>query len=376
MYTYRGVFARTPAGGGLERSSYDGAWAGLEQRIIYSPAKLLRLTAGGEFQYHGLVHQYGSDQVNGKFYDDKAPFTLGAGYLLADVSPSDAVKVNAGARLDAYSFADPAISPRAALVLKPYDGGNLKVMAGKAFRAPSVYELYNTASGGQKQNTALRPENLYSVEVELSHRFSPTVIASAATYANYITDLVALRDLPDATPEVPSYSYQNSPGPVGTLGGELELRREWKEGWMLGGSYSYQKSRYLASSSLGDFFSFEQARGLREVPNSPNHLASIKGGVPILARALVLMSRLTFDGPRFDRNDTDGPGQPAQRETASAFLWDIVFSGSESRWGLNYAIGLYNAFDARWRIPVSGEFRPTTMAQSGRTVLALASITF
>ncbi|MBX3261486.1 MAG: TonB-dependent receptor [Labilithrix sp.] len=375
-FLYRGVFARSPAGGGMERSTYDGAWVGGEQRLIYSPVEQLRITGGGEFQYHALVHQQGSDQVNGKFYDDRDPFTLAAGYALADVSPSRSVKITGGARLDSYSFADASLNPRVAAIFKPYAGGNLKVMAGKAFRAPSVYELYNNAGGGQQQNTSLRPENLYSGEVEYSHRFSPTVIASATGYANYITDLIALRDLPDATPTTPSYAYQNTPAPVGTLGAELELRREWKEGWMLGGSYSFQKSRYLASDSLGDFIAFEQAAGLREVANSPNHLASIKGGVPILSRSLMLMSRLTFEGPRFDRNDTDGPGQPAQRETPSAVLWDLVFSGSEARWGLSYGVGVYNAFDARWRVPISAEFRPTTMVQSGRTLLAYAAVTF
>ncbi|MDF2695528.1 MAG: TonB-dependent receptor [Labilithrix sp.] len=209
-YFYRGIFARNPADGGLERSTYDGAWFGAEQRLIYTPLKQLRMTGGGEFQYHALVHQQGSDQVTGKFYDDKDPFTLAAGYVLADVSATNAIKVTGGARLDAYSFADPSVNPRIALIVKPYEGGNVKVMAGKAFRAPSVYELYNTANGGQKQNTALRPENLYSAEIEYSHRFSPTVIATASGYANYITDLIALRDLPDATQSVPSYAYQNT----------------------------------------------------------------------------------------------------------------------------------------------------------------------
>src|SRR5262249_13211798 len=157
-----------------------------------------------------------------------------------------------------------------------------------------------------------KPENLYSAEVEYSHRFSPNVVGLVATYANYITDLIALRDLPDATPTVPSYSYQNTNVPVGTFGAEVEIKREWKEGWMVGASYSYQQSRYLASTSFGDFLAFRQDPALREVPNSPNHLASIRGGVPILSRALMLMNRITIEGPRYDRNDANGPDQPLQ----------------------------------------------------------------
>lgn len=374
VYVYRGELARLPSDGNLEKSSYDGAWAGAEQRIVWTPIKPLRLTGGGEFQYHFLVHQYGSNDTDGRFYDNKDPFTLAAGYLLADVAASDAIKASAGARLDAYSLAPASINPRAAVIIKPYEGGNIKVMAGKAFRAPSVYELYNTAGGGQKPSGSLKPEDLYSAEVEYSHRFSRTVIGTVSTYANYINNLIALRDLPDATPSAPSYAYQNTDVPVGTLGAELEVRREWKEGWMLASSYSFQKSQYLASRSIGDFITLERARDLRQVPNSPNHLASIKGGVPILSRALMLMSRLTFDGPRFDRNDTITA--PAQQSTDVSFLWDIVFSGSEARWNLSYSVGVYNAFDTRWAVPVSAEFRPTTITQNGRTFLATAAVTF
>ena len=49
---------------------------------------------------------------------------------------------------------------------------------------------------------------------------------------------------------------------------------------------------------------------------------------------------------------------------------------AEARWGLSYAIGVYNAFDARWSVPVSAEFRQTTMPQNGRTFLASGAITF
>jgi outer membrane receptor protein involved in Fe transport len=57
-------------------------------------------------------------------------------------------------------------------------------------------------------------------------------------------------------------------------------------------------------------------------------------------------------------------------------LWDIVLSGTEQRWGLSYAFGVYNAFDWRWSVPVSPEFLQTTMPQDGRTFLATASKTF
>jgi len=374
-YAYRSAFARSPADGGVEHDGFDGSWVGAEQRVVWKPVSIVRLTGGGEVQDHFKAHQTGSDET-GSFLDDDQTFTLVAGYGIADITPTKAVKLSAGARFDSYSAFGSSLNPRAAVILKPYEGGNIKLLGGKAFRAPSIYERFNTAGGGQKASGTLTPENLYSLEVEYSHRFSRTVVGILSTYGNYIENLIALRDLPDATPAVPSYAYSNTSSPVGTFGGEAELRREWKEGWMVSASYSFQKSRYLKSGQVGDIIGFKQAPNLREVPNSPNHLVSVKGGVPILGRALMLMNRFTVEGPRADRNDAEGLGLPAQRDTPPALLWDIVFSGAEARWGLSYAVGVYNAFDARWSVPVSAEFRQTTMPQNGRTFLASGAITF
>lgn len=373
---YHAVFARSPSDGGVENQRFDGAWIGGEQRFVVRPMDTLRLTGGGEAQHHFLAHQRGRFETTGTYFDNSQSFSILAAYGMADVTPTERLKLSAGARFDSYTTFGSSLNPRLAFIVKPYEGGNVKVLAGKAFRAPSVYELYNVAGGGQKASTGLDPENMYSGEVEYSHRFSRTVLGLVSGYANYITGLIALRDLPDATPAVPSYAYQNTNVPVGTFGTEVEIRREWREGWSLSASYSFQQSRYLADTGFGGMFKFAQAPGLREVPNSPQHLASIKGGVPILSRALMLTTRLTFEGARFDRNDTDAPNTPAQGKTPTAFLWDFVFSGSESRWGLTYAVGVYNAFDAKWAVPISAEYRQTTMQQSGRTLLALAAITF
>jgi outer membrane receptor protein involved in Fe transport len=359
----------------MEYTTFDGQWAGAEQRFVYKPVDLLRLTAGGEVQEHFDVHQFDGTDVGGVQVDDTRSFSLVAAYLVGDVLPARWLKVEAAGRLDAYSTFGSSISPRLAVIARPTEDDNVKVLAGKAFRAPSDYELFYVAPGGQLRNPNLQPENMYSAEVEYSHVFSTTVTGLVSMYENLITDLIALRNVGPLQPDgTQPYEYENTNAPVATVGFEAELRREWKEGWMVAGSYSYQRSKYVASSSLGDVFAQTPNTGLREVPNAPEHLASIKGAVPILSRALEAATRLTFTGPRWDRYDQ--PTDPAQGRTTSAVLWDFVFSGTEQRWRLSYAVGVYNAFDWRWAVPVSPELRQTTIAQSGRTFLATAGVTF
>jgi outer membrane receptor for ferrienterochelin and colicin len=280
--------------------------------------------------------------------------------------------LSAGARLDHYSTFGSTINPRVALIIRPYEAGNLKIMAGPAFRAPSIYELYyNDGSVTQKSSPNLQPETIVSGEVEFAHRFSPTVVGTVTSYGNVVNNLVVGRGA--GTDTDLSY-YENSTAPVFTLGGELEIRREWRQGWMLGASYSAQHSRYLSGSSLGDLFGHDGPPGLRRVPNAPEHLASIRGAVPILAHALLASTRISIEGPRFDRNDQDS--DPAQGTTDSAAIWDFVLSGQEQRWGLRYAFGLYNAFDWRYAVPVSREFVQRSIVQNGRTFLGSASVAF
>jgi outer membrane receptor protein involved in Fe transport len=360
----------------MERSTFDGQWVGAEQRFVITPVDAVRLSIGGLLEDHFGVHQYDALDVGGVVIDDKRDFSLAAGYGVADVLPARWIKIEAGARYDAYSTFGQAFSPRGAVIVRPTDRDNIKVLAGQSFRAPSTYETFYFSYQGQKQNTNLKPEHMASAEVEYSHAFGPTLTGLVSVYENLITDLIALNQL-TADPEGYTYQYQNTNAPVATAGFEAEIRREWQGGWMLAASYSYQRSKYIASTSISDVLAQTQNPFLREVPNAPEHLASFFGSVPLSSRALgdlAASSRLTLTSGRFDRNDqvTD----PPQGKTDPALLWDIVLSGTEQRWHVSYALGLYNAFDWRWSVPVSPEFRQLTIPQSGRTLMGSASVSF
>ncbi len=271
-----------------------------------------------------------------------------------------------------------------AAILKPYDGGNLKLMFGKSFRAPSIYELFFSTPGQQLPAPSLHPESMYSAEIEYSHRFGSTVQGLLSLYENVITDLIALG--PTAVASCPTcVQYANTTTPVGTLGGEAELRREWKDGWMASASYSFAHSVYLKDGSFSSIASLARDPTRREVPNAPEHLASVRGGAPILGRALVAMTRLSFASGRYDVNDkqsTFAAPMPPQTMTASAVVWDLVLSGQEPRFHIRYSLGMYNLFDWKYAVPVSGEFaQPSgatlaTIVQNGRTVMAAAYVSF
>lgn len=360
---------------GTEHDTFIGYWAGMEQRVVIAPIEGTRFTLGGEGQSHFKVEQRARDD-SGYFLDDSGKnqrnFKVGAVYGLADVALGSKVRVSGGVRLDAYSTFGSSLNPRAAVIWKSYERGNTKFMGGKAFRAPSIYELYYN-DGGYTQNASpdLHPESIYSFEIEHSHRFSPTVTGLGAVYANYVEGLIVQRGAGDQTN--PLY-YVNSGTPLVSVGGEIAVRREWRQGWMLQAMYGYQHSEYLASQSSSDLFGLKKAPGTRNVANSPEHQASIKAAAPILSRGLTAATRVTLEGLRYDRYEN--AGDPTQGKTNPAVIWDIILSGREERWGLGYSIGAYNVGDWRYSFPVSSEFTQRAIQQNGRTFLASADVTF
>jgi outer membrane receptor protein involved in Fe transport len=364
-YDYRSQLATSvvPEEDGLE--SFRGMWAGIEARAVWTQSSAFRLTVGSEGQFHFMANQQsGTLRQPGRNLSQSNRYQIVAGYLSADGSPVPWFRYSVAGRVDWYStLSSPAFNPRVALIFRPYARGNLKIMGGTAFRAPSIYELYYTSTT-QAVSNGLKPETIYSGEIEFSHRVSTTWTAVASTYVNYIRNLVALRQMSGA---MGLEQYQNTDAPVLTFGAEAEVRREWRQGWMLSASYSFQRSQYLETGG---------ADVLREVPNSPEHLFSLRASAPVVAGVFIATTRVAVEGPRWDRNDR--ASDPAQQRTRTALIWDIVASGRAERWGLRYAVGVYNLFDWRYAVPVSAEYgeRLTSVPQNGRTFMASTSLEF
>ena len=214
-------------------NGYDGSWVGAEQRFVVEARLDPALTGGGEVQVHSEAHQTGSDET--RLVPRRRPdFTLVAGYGIVDVTPTKAVKLSAGARLDSYSTFGSSFNPRVAADREAVRRRQHQAPRRQGLpRAEHLRALHTPAAGRWPART-LTPENIYSLEVEYSHRFSRTVIGTLATYANYIENLIALARPARRDGHRALVRFQNTSSPVGTLGGEAELRREWKEGWMVG----------------------------------------------------------------------------------------------------------------------------------------------
>ncbi len=143
-----------------------------------------------------------------------------------------------GVRHDNYSDFGGTTNPRLALV---WDAGyNLttKLLAGRAFRAPSFQELYNINNPVATGNPNLKPETISTFEAAVSWQPGNSVQLGANIFRYEMKDI--LRFVPNADPTTGS-TAQNTNGQTGH-GLELEAAWDVTKAMRLSGNYGYQHS--------------------------------------------------------------------------------------------------------------------------------------
>ncbi len=369
-YLYDGLFVYEEADGGGVNDEFVGHGVGTEVRALFRPFEGARWTVGIE-GVRNLVHDAESFDNEGVYFSAKTPFWKASGHAIARQDFFNGrFGIWAGARYDIWSFdALPTedgdeeartisnINPRVVLLAKPYADGTSKVMFGRGFRAPSVYELtYNDDGFTQVAAPQLEPETTYSVELEHTHSLPERFELVGAAFLNQIDNRIEQTGGGNETDPI---QFQNIDSQLYTVGGEIELRRPFFRGWMFTAMYGYQRT---ADGSIGDVFD-----GPTVIPNSPNHLASIKVAVPIVRRRLILANRARFESGRVTREGS---------KTRPSLLWDVVASGEVDVVPVRYAVRVENVLDWNYAHPVGDEFLDIATPQAGRTFLVDLAVEF
>jgi outer membrane receptor protein involved in Fe transport len=357
--SYEGRLPSEDATAGLLVETFDGNWVGAEARVRYRPIEGFSVTPGLDYQFHLQNVAKGKDEFGNTYLDEDHPFHTLSVYTLADWAPVEWFATNAGVRFDGWWLQDLkrtgeaakdrflySVNPRLALLFHPTADGTIKLMGGRAFRTPSIYELTYADGGKQIPSPDLEPEIIWTGEAELSYRFPLDLVATVSVFLNHIEDLIAQTNV-DATAD--QVHYVNRPDATWTLGVELEVARELAHGWMLTAQYSFQRTR---SGGLVD--------GAR-LANSPEHVAALKVVAPLARPALLIGTRLVIESSRLDR---EGHG------TGASAVWDMMLSGAVAAAHLEYTIGVRNLTGWKTEYPVGDETPDVRFQGSGRTFFA------
>lgn len=153
--------------------------------------------------------------------------TDGFGFVQHSWTASWWLELMGGLRMDAHSHAGQFASPRLGALLVT-DSGVLKLLYGRAFRAPSARELLvnvvpdeNGNNPFTSGNPNLSPETIDTVEVEFSGDATEQLALRGALYASSIQDEIA-RVSNDGKPKLGDVYYDNVAGSQ-ILGAEGEF---------------------------------------------------------------------------------------------------------------------------------------------------------
>ncbi|RKH10860.1 TonB-dependent receptor [Corallococcus sp. CA047B] len=347
---YRGYFNY---GGDVAQTNTDSGaadWLTAEARLLVGLFDSHRLTFGVEGQ-----HQLRVDQKSvGPSVDDPLGTrkrSLVSVYALDEWRLHPRLSLSLGFRVDKYTDLDSLpLTPRLAVIGRPYDKGLTKLVIGRAFRAPNVYELfYQDNLLTQRPAEQLEPETITTFEVEHSHDLTQELRVTVAGYHNRISQLITLTTesapTPGCGPEgAPSQClvYANSSGETMAWGAEAGLH--WQPGrWLLVDlSYSYVTLRNASQDVV-------QAK--------PAHLASGRFLLPVGNGDMRIATQATYQSSRVDGISGADSGE--------ALLVGFGVSGDYGR--LRYFAGVNNLLDSRYAFIVGEDASAGPVPQYGRT---------
>jgi len=130
---------------------------------------------------------------------------------------------------------DSALSPKAAIVYKPFPATTLRASGGKAFRPPTIYELCVPYVGTYttNPNPNLNPETSWSWDVSAEQGLWQGAKVKVAYFENYLSDLIYSQTV--------SSTLQNrvNVGKAKSSGVEVELEQRIGAGLRFFGDYTY-----------------------------------------------------------------------------------------------------------------------------------------
>jgi len=145
--------------GDFETFSAKGDRLTIDYVGVYDVSEIFRLIGGGEWE-RTAAKTSGVDETA----------EAGAGFVVAEAKPVDAVTLSVGVRRDEFSNFEGATTARAAVVWRLDNATRLRGSWGEGFRAPSLFEL-NYDQYGVTPNPGLKPERASGFDVGVDHDF-------------------------------------------------------------------------------------------------------------------------------------------------------------------------------------------------------------
>ena len=204
-----------------------------------------RVTAGVDYM-HIYGNAYYTSKATGEILDTpnkqsgKSYRNEVAGYVDFRQDLLSWLTIDAGIRLDHHSITGSEWVPQAGVVIRPVETGEIKAMASKGFRNPTMREMYLYPPS----NTDLEPECLWNYELSWKHRLSSFTYGANLFYIK--GDNMIQQQQVDGKPR------NVNTGEIENWGFELETAYRLDSHWSLkaNGAFLHIKNKVLAAPEL------------------------------------------------------------------------------------------------------------------------------
>ncbi len=321
----------------------SAAWHGAELQLVSTAVAGHTLMVGAEYQRNRRIDQnildYADPASDYNWRDRRDGYRAGV-FVQDEWRLSDAFAATLGLRADHNDLTGTKLSPRLGLIWNASARNTLKLLYGRAHRAPNAYQAFYDEPGFQNANPDLGGEVVDTTELVLDHRASADLHLRAALYRWKIDDLISL-----VTDDEGISQYQAA-GSVESRGLELSATHTWRNGARLRGNVSFQH----ATDTAG-----------KRVENSPRVLGRVNFSTPLPNLPLRMGVELAYDGKR---------RSPAGNTVDAYWLSNLHLVAD--RWipGAEVSLSVLNLFDEDYAHPSAGAPTHTMdrIAQDGRSL--------
>ncbi len=301
-----------------DRTDVDGDW--IDSQLTYSRELprigLLTVGLSAQIELRNQVENLDYSDHQALQFRISHPDRSGAPFVQQEWNVASHWKAYFGARWDASETYGNFVSPRLALVYQPNTQSSYKLVYGRPFRAPSLYEAFYHDGLTSVANPSLQPESADAVEASAERKVGKAgyVLANAFWYSMHSAiESVRLGD--------GLYQYQNT-GLRTSRGIEFEV-----------GAHPAHWLETTASLTL----EHAEEDDLHTVlPNEPGRIGKIRGAVPIFRERLYFSSDVQYLSARTTADGT---------LTRPVALVDATLSSNRLFGGFDLIAGVRNALN-------------------------------
>jgi len=306
------------------RDSVRGDW--ISSQLTYSrPVPrigLLTVGLSGKIELRNLVENSNYSPAQALNLRISQPDRTVAPFVQQEWNLARNWKAYLGARLDSSYNYGSFVSPRLALVYQPGARSSYKIVYGRPFRSPSVYEQYYQDGITQVANPHLRPENAIAVELSAEHKIGKSAYALVDAYHYSIHSVIEETFLSATVGQYQNTGERESNGMEFELGGHLA---PWLE--------------TTASLSLNRAEETDQHARLA---NAPARIAKLRAAVPLFGERVYCSADFQYLSAR-----TTGAGAI----TRPVALVNATLSTARLVRGLDLVAGIRNALNWGYNDP-------------------------